>query len=87
MIVLERKNVTSDCFNVNVSFKNTRREKTLSNEALGLVKCMNIYIRVVGTLNQLFITFSKKKVVTGKTPFFAIGLFCTAHSICLNIGF
>ena len=29
----------------------------------------------------------KNKVVTGKTPFFLIGPFCTHHSICLNIGF
>ena len=26
-------------------------------------------------------------MVTGKTPFFAIGQFCTPHSIFLNIGF
>ena len=31
--------------------------------------------------------FAKNKVVTGKTPFFAIGSFCSHHSICLNIGF
>ena len=31
--------------------------------------------------------FRKRKVVTGKTPFFVIGQFCTPHSICLNIGF
>ena len=31
--------------------------------------------------------FQKNKVVTGKTPFFVIGPFCTHHSICLNIGF
>ena len=31
--------------------------------------------------------FQKNKVVTGKTPFFEIGPFCTHHSICLNIGF
>ena len=32
--------------------------------------------------------FSKKnKVVTGKTPLFVIGPFCSCHSICLNIGF
>ena len=31
--------------------------------------------------------FRKNKVVTGKTRFFVIGLFCTPHSICLNIGF
>ena len=31
--------------------------------------------------------FQKNKVVTGKTPFFVIGPFCSHHSICLNIGF
>ena len=31
--------------------------------------------------------FQKNKVVTGKTPFFVIGPFCSRHSICLNIGF
>ena len=31
--------------------------------------------------------FQKNKPVTGKTPFFLIGPFCTHHSICLNIGF
>ena len=29
----------------------------------------------------------ESKVVTGKTPFFLIGPFCTNHSICLSIGF
>ena len=31
--------------------------------------------------------FRKYKVVSGKTPFFVIGPFCTPHSICLNIDF
>ena len=31
--------------------------------------------------------FPKKKVITGKTPLFVIGPFCSRHSICLNIGF
>ena len=31
--------------------------------------------------------FKKNKVVAGKTPFFAMGPFCSRHSICLNIGF
>ena len=31
--------------------------------------------------------FRKNKVVTGKTPLFVLGLFCSHHSICLNIGF
>ena len=31
--------------------------------------------------------FRKNKVVTGKTPFFVIGPFCTPDSICLINGF
>ena len=31
--------------------------------------------------------FQKWKIITGKTPFFVIGPFCTLHSIHLNIGF
>ena len=53
-----------------------------------LMKSMNIDIWVVGTLNQLFIrgsytklNFWKNKVVSGKTPFFVIGPFCTPYSM------
>ena len=31
--------------------------------------------------------FKKNKVVTGKTPLFVIGPFCSRHSISHNIGF
>ena len=31
--------------------------------------------------------FQKNKAVTGKTPLFVIGQFCSRHSICLNVGF
>ena len=31
--------------------------------------------------------FQKERVVTGKTPLFMIGPFCTHHLFCLNIGF
>ena len=56
---------------------------------------MNMDIWVGSTLNQLFIRGSyneikfskKKKIVSGKTPFFVIESFCTRHSICLNVGF
>ena len=51
-------------------------------------------IWVVGTSNELFLrgpktgaNFLKNKVVTGKTPLFVIGPFCSRHSICFNIGF
>ena len=49
-------------------------------------------IWVVGTSNQLLQEVlelkqksRKNKVVTGKTPFFLIGLFCTHHPICLKL--
>ena len=55
---------------------------------------MNVYIWAIGAINQVFIRvsytrikFSKNELVSGKSRFFAIGLFCTPHSICLNIGF
>ena len=41
------------------------------------------YLYEVLKLKQNF----QKKVVTGETPLFLIGPFCTQHSICLNIGF
>ena len=55
---------------------------------------MNIDIWVVGRSDQLFMKGSytetnlqKNEVVTGKTPFFVIGHFCTIHFICLNTSF
>ena len=59
---------------------------------------MNMDTWVIGTINQLCIRGSytqikfskkkkKKKIVSGKTPFFVIGSFCMPDSICLNIGF
>ena len=59
-------------------------------------KRRNIDIWVVATSNQLCLRGSwsetkfskrKKKKVTGKTPFFVIGPFCTHHSNYLDIGF
>ena len=49
-----------------------------------LTKSTNMDIWVVGTSNRLF---SKTEVVTGKTPFFVKGPFCTRQFICLNSGF
>ena len=59
------------------------------------MKSVNIYIWLIGTLTQLLISGSytklnyqkKNKEVNGKTLFLVIGLFCSPHSICLNIGF
>ena len=66
--------------------------KALSNKASTLTKTMNMDIWVAVTSNQLFIrgsyaetNFPKKKVVTGKIPFFAIVPFCTPHSLCLKV--
>ena len=60
-----------------------------------LQKSTNMGIWVVDTTNQPFLledlklklNFQKNKVVTGKTPFFVIGPFCSHHFIYLNIGF
>ena len=54
------------------------------------MKSMNMDIWVVGIFIGIFKlkqNLQKNKVVTGKTPFFVIGPFCTHRSICLNIGF
>ena len=48
-----------------------------------LVHQINFFQEVL-KLEQIF---QKNKVVTGKTPLFVIGPFCSRHSICLNIGF
>ena len=71
--------------------KDTHRETASSNKTPVLTKSRNMDIWVVCTSNQLFIrvlklkqNFQKNKVVAGKIPFFAIGPFCTDHSICLN---
>ena len=69
------------------TFKDTQREKAPLNQTPALTKSMNIDIWDVGISNQLPIRGSqtetnlqKYTVVTGKTPFFLIGLFCTHHS-------
>ena len=70
----------------------THREKAPSSKTTAFTKSMNIDIPVVCRSHQFFIrgsctTFFLKKVITFKTPFFVIGLFCTPQTICLNIGF
>ena len=47
-------------------------------------------VHQINSLEEVFKlkqNFQKNKVVTGKTPLFVIGPFCSRHSICLNIGF
>ena len=61
------------------------------------MKSTNTNIWLIGTLSQMFFTgfyaqtsFQIKKtnkVVSGKTPFFVIGPFCTPDSVCINTGF
>ena len=74
--------------------KDTHRENSPSNKTKALTTSMDMCIWEIGLLNQLFISssytetkFKKKEVFSGKTAFFVIGLFCTPHPICLNIGF
>ena len=80
-----------------LNVKDTHKEKAPSNKTPALTKSTNMGIWFVGTSNELVIreqlhlkgkqNFQKNQVVTGKTPTFVIGPFCTHHSICLNIGF
>ena len=76
------------------NIEDTHREKAPSNKNPALTKSTNMGAWAVGKLNQLFIRgsftetkLSKKKTVTGKTPYPVIGPFCSYHSVCLNIGF
>ena len=48
-----------------------------------LVHQINSFYNIL-KLEQIF---EKYKVVTGKTPLFVIGPFCSPHSVCLNIDF
>ena len=43
-----------------------------------------IFVSLVHEITQIKSIFQKNKVVTGKTPLFMIGQFCSRHSICLN---
>ena len=75
-----------------VWFKDTHREKALSNKTQAPTKIMNMEIWVVGVqMNSLWEVpklkqnFHRNKIVTCKTPFFVIGLFCTHHSNVLKL--
>ena len=74
-------------------FKDTHREKAPSNKTPTLSKSMNMDICMVDKSNNFFawgswtkIKFSKK-IVTGKTSFFVIKLFCIFYSICHTLAF
>ena len=72
---------------IQIYFRDTHREKNiLKSNSNALEKYEYRY------LNGWYINWNKifekvKYLVTGKTPYFSIGPFCTPHSIFLNIGF
>ena len=72
--------------------KDSHKEKAPSNKTPALTKSKDMSIWVVlhqiNSLHEglhLKQNIQKNKVVTDKTLFFAIGPFCTHHSIYLNI--
>ena len=72
--------------------KDTHRKIATSEKTPAFTKSMNMYIWIVGTLNQLFIRnsktetkFPKHKIVIYKPLFFVIIL--RHNSVCLNIVF
>ena len=69
-------------------------EKTPPNKTQAPTEGMDMDIWAVGILNRylyevliLKLNLQNNKVVSGKTPFFVIGSFCTFPSNCLNISF
>ena len=72
--------------------KDTHSEKALSNKtpvlAKSMIKSIWVVVYLTHSLEELlqlkFFFSKKKKVLTGKNS--VIGLFCTFHSIYLNIG-
>ena len=52
---------------------------------VGHLCCWYIKLILYKWLLKWIKIFEKNEAATGKTPFFAIGPFCTHHSICLNI--
>ena len=81
---------------IQIYFKDTHREKnTLKSNSNALEKYEYGHLDdwyIKSTLYTMFLNLNKifekgKYLVTGKTPFFVKGPFCTPHSIFLNIGF
>ena len=83
---------------VKISKKCTKRILTWKKHPqIKLQRLQKVWIWTFGWLvyqvNSLYVVLKlkqnvrKNKTVAGKTLFFAIGPFCTPHSICLNIGF
>ena len=77
--------------------KDTHKEKAPSYKTTTLTKvriwAFGLLVHQINSLQEIlklkqnYLVNTVKKVVTGKTPFFVVGPFCTHHSICLNIGF
>ena len=68
--------------------KDTHKEKAPSNKTPMLTKSRNMsFASLVHQINSLYEVlkvkqnFRKNEVVTGETPIFVIGPFCTHHSI------
>ena len=62
-----------------------QEESKLLEESLKQIFSARInFLWEVIKLKQIF---QKINVITGKTPFFVTGQFCTRHCICFNIGF
>ena len=68
--------------------KDTHREKKplkkVQTWAFGLLVQQISSLQKVLKLKK---NFQKNKVVTGKSPLFVVGPFCSHHFICLNISF
>ena len=78
---------------LNLTHKNTHRNKALLHKTQALTKSMKMSICVISSLNQVFIRnssnwikFLKNKVVSGKTLFFAIVPFWIVQYISLDFG-
>ena len=87
-------NLNSVIYIIKKSFKDTHREKVSSNKIQRLQKvriwAFGSFVYQINFSEEalkLKQNFQKNKVVTGKTPFFVIGPFCTKYSIYLNSGF
>ena len=73
------------CFScIQIDFKDTHREQ-FRKVLIWTFGWLVHQIDSIYEVPKLKQNFWKKKVVTGKTPFFVIGQFCTLHFICLNM--
>ena len=73
-----------------LDFKDTQKYRQIKLQHLQKVRIWGFgsLVHQINSLEEILKlkqNFQKNKVVTGKTPFFAIGPFCTHHSICLTL--